>query len=67
MNTDSIVTASSISSKIIALFIFIMVEIICNTLSFFLDINGKDGLLQPGAYNNPSMSTTQLIGFAMIG
>ena len=44
MNTDEIVTAGSISSKIYAFFILVAVEIICNSLTFFYNLS-PDGLL----------------------
>ncbi len=68
MNTDQIVTASSISTKIIAFFIFTAIEIVCNTISFFVDfdIKGKN-LLQPGSRNSPNMNIQYYIAFAMMG
>lgn len=54
MNTDQLVTASSVSSKIYTFFVFVIVEIICNTLTFFYDVNG-DGLLHRDSPNKPNM------------
>ena len=68
MNTDSIVTASSISTKIIAFFIFTAVEIICNTVAFFVDLDTTGTkLLQYGSFNTPDMSYQYYIAFAMLG
>lgn len=50
MNSDQLVTASAISSKIYIFFIFAVVEIICNSISFFFDINGEN-FLEDGASN----------------
>lgn len=54
MNTDQIVTASSISSKIITFFVFAAIEITCNSINFFTNLK-PDNLLQSGAINNPNM------------
>lgn len=66
MNSDQLVTASSISSKIYTFFVFVTLEIVCNSLTFFYDING-DELLEEGSLNNPNMGAQKTIGFALIG
>ena len=54
MNTDQIVTSGSISSKIIGYFIFVMVEVICNTIAFFVNLK-QDNIAQDGSLNQPNM------------
>jgi len=54
MNTDQLVTASSISSKIYTFFIFITIEIICNSITFYYDMFG-DNLKESGSLNSPNM------------
>ena len=66
MKTDEIVTSGSISSKIYVFFILVILEIVCNSITFFVDLNGQN-LYQSGSYNNPNMSLNQIIGFAMLG
>ena len=66
MNTDEIVTASSISSKIYTFFLVVVVEIVCNSISFFYNLSA-DGLLQNGALNKPDMGNLIYVGFAVIG
>ena len=63
-------TPSSISSKIIVFFIFCGLEIICNTITFFSDLDVTDEklqILQPGSINEPNMDIQYYITFAMIG
>ena len=67
MNTDQIVTASSISSKIVAFFIFSAIEIICNTLSFFLNLTENPFGKQDQALNKVNYSLQVYIAYAMLG
>ena len=59
MNTDNIVTPSSISSKIYVFFIFTGLEIICNSVTFFSDLDVTDTkkqILQDGNLTSPNMN-----------
>ena len=41
MNTEELINPGAISSKIFSLLIFIFLEIVCNTLTFFYDATGE--------------------------
>ncbi len=66
MNTDQIVTAGSISSKIIAFFIFTAIEVICNSVVFFKNLNANN-ILQVGSLNTPNTGLDLYVAFAMLG
>ena len=66
MNTDEIVTASSISFKIYTFFVVVLIEIICNALSFFYNMSA-DGVLQNGALNSVKTGNLIYVAFAAVG
>ena len=42
MNTEQLVTPGAISAKMISLFVFIVLEIVCNTMTFFYDMSNNE-------------------------
>ncbi len=54
MNTDQIVSASSVSRKIMTFYIFIILDVSCNVLMLVWDLNGDQ--YDYGSANDPDVN-----------
>jgi len=65
MNTEELLEAGAIGGKMVSIFIFILLDVICNSIVILCDFN-KDHL-ESGSINDPNLDLQSILALAATG